>query len=90
MSEPGAPDHPPFAAGGADLPELDLKGLKCPLPALRTRKALRRLLPGGRLAVTCTDPLARLDIPHAAASEGAILEARTEDGDAMTFVLRKA
>jgi tRNA 2-thiouridine synthesizing protein A len=33
---------------------LDLSGLKCPLPALKTRKALKSLAPGDRLEVRCT------------------------------------
>ncbi len=44
--------------------KLDLSGLKCPLPALKTRKALKSLRPGDRLEVRCTDPLAVIDIPH--------------------------
>jgi tRNA 2-thiouridine synthesizing protein A len=43
---------------------LDLTGLKCPLPALKTRKALKALQPGDVLRVSCTDPLASLDIPN--------------------------
>ena len=43
---------------------LDLTGLKCPLPALKTRKALKSLEPGDLLEVHCTDPLSVIDIPH--------------------------
>ena len=43
---------------------LDLRGLQCPLPALRTRKMLRKLTYGERLVVECTDPLSVIDIPH--------------------------
>jgi len=43
---------------------LDLKGLKCPLPVLKTRKALTRLNAGDRLEVHTTDPMAEIDIPH--------------------------
>jgi tRNA 2-thiouridine synthesizing protein A len=43
---------------------LDLRGLTCPLPSLRTRKILRKLQCGERLVVECTDPLTVLDIPH--------------------------
>ena len=50
--------------------KLDLSGLKCPLPALKTRKALRSLTPGDRLEVRCTDPLAVIDIPHLVALTG--------------------
>ena len=45
------------------LSKLDLTGLKCPLPALKTRKALKALSPGDRLEVHCTDPLSVIDIP---------------------------
>ncbi|TJV47644.1 MAG: response regulator SirA, partial [Mesorhizobium sp.] len=41
--------------------QLDLTGLKCPLPALKTRKALSGISPGERLEVRCTDPLAAID-----------------------------
>ncbi|GLS46456.1 sulfurtransferase TusA family protein [Methylobacterium brachythecii] len=69
---------------------LDLTGLKCPLPALRTRKALRSLSPGGRLTVTATDPLATIDIPNAAREEGARVEAQERDGAVTRFVIRAA
>lgn len=70
--------------------ELDLMGLKCPLPALRTRKALAALPAGGRLVVTCTDPMTVIDIPHVAQETGAVLEGRMEDEGRLTFTLRKA
>ena len=43
---------------------LNLRGLKCPLPALRTRKELSRLAAGDELVVECTDPLSAIDIPN--------------------------
>jgi tRNA 2-thiouridine synthesizing protein A len=53
---------------------LDLRGLNCPLPVLRTRKMLRRLAHGERLIVECTDPLAVIDIPHLLREIGDTLE----------------
>ena len=44
--------------------KLDLTGLRCPLPVLKTRKALKSLVPGDRLEVYCTDPLSVIDIPN--------------------------
>ncbi len=41
----------------------DLRGLNCPLPALRTLKALRAIAPGATLIVECTDPMAAIDVP---------------------------
>ncbi len=68
---------------------LDLKGLKCPLPALRTRKALAQAAAGTRLVVTCTDPMAVIDIPHLAHETGAVLETQEVEAGLLTFVLVK-
>lgn len=49
---------------------LDLRGLKCPLPALLAKKALARLAPGTALTVLADDPMAVVDIPHMCHGEG--------------------
>jgi tRNA 2-thiouridine synthesizing protein A len=67
---------------------LDLKGLKCPLPVLRTRKALRRLRPGDLLIVECTDPLAPIDIVHLAREMGGAIEHSAERGGVHVFHIR--
>jgi tRNA 2-thiouridine synthesizing protein A len=64
---------------------LDLRGLKCPLPVLRTRKALQRLRPGDLLIVECTDPLALIDIPHLVGEMGAALEQMSESAGIHVF-----
>lgn len=46
------------------MEELDLRWLKCPLPALMTRKKLATLATGEMLAVLASDPLSAVDIPH--------------------------
>jgi tRNA 2-thiouridine synthesizing protein A len=43
---------------------LDLRGLNCPQPVLRAKKALRTLSLGGVLVLECTDPLTVIDVPH--------------------------
>jgi len=68
---------------------LDLRGLKCPLPALRTRKALSGMRPGDLLTVECTDPLARIDIPNLVRETGDALEVTREDATVMTFRISK-
>jgi tRNA 2-thiouridine synthesizing protein A len=68
---------------------LDLKGLNCPLPALRTAKALRRMAPGAMLAVECTDPMAAIDVPHSAFENGGALESRSEDQGVLRFLIRR-
>ena len=70
--------------------QLDLTGLKCPLPALKTRKALRGISPGERLEVRCTDPLASIDIPNLINEKGDRLEATVRDGDHIIFLIEKA
>ncbi|HLR17376.1 MAG TPA: sulfurtransferase TusA family protein [Alcanivoracaceae bacterium] len=42
---------------------LDARGLLCPMPLLRTRQALRRMVAGQLLLVKTTDPGAHRDIP---------------------------
>ena len=43
---------------------LDLRGLKCPLPALLARRMLTRVAEGTTVTVIADDPLAAVDIPH--------------------------
>ena len=59
---------PPVENEDADV--LDLRGLKCPLPALLARKALAKVAPGTALTVLADDPLAVVDIPHMCHTEG--------------------
>ena len=68
---------------------LDLKGLKCPLPALRTAKALDRLAPGEGLVVMCTDPLAAIDIPNLLRERGDLWEPARPGDDPLTIRARK-
>lgn len=72
------------------IQSLDLSGLKCPLPALKTRKALKGVAAGARLEVICTDPLAALDIPNLLRETGDALESSAREGERLTFVIRKA
>ena len=47
------------------MQELDLKGLKCPLPVLRLRRYLRDHVEiGEQVQVLTTDPMSQIDIPH--------------------------
>ncbi len=68
---------------------LDLIGLKCPLPVLRTRKALDAVPPGARLEVRCSDPLAAIDIPHLLRQTGDLLEGSRRDGAILIFDIVK-
>jgi tRNA 2-thiouridine synthesizing protein A len=68
----------------------DLRGLKCPLPALRTRKKLAAMHTGDALTVLCTDPLASIDIPALLQQTGDAMEEITKETNVMRFRIRKA
>ena len=69
--------------------KLDLTGLKCPLPALKTRKALKTLKPGDWLEVHCTDPLSVIDIPNLIRETGDKVEVTERAGRQIVFVIEK-
>src|SRR5204862_378455 len=60
---------------------LNLRGLKCPLPALRARKALTGLKAGDMLIAECTDPLTAIDIPNLLSQTGERLDSRARADD---------
>jgi tRNA 2-thiouridine synthesizing protein A len=68
---------------------LDLTGLKCPLPALKTRKALRSVKPGDLLEVHCTDPLSVIDIPNLIRETGDKVEITERTGKRIVFLIEK-
>lgn len=67
---------------------LDLSGLKCPLPVLKARRAIKDMAAGSLLEVLADDPAAELDFAHFCETGGhELLEtSRNADGDA--FMLR--
>src|SRR5712672_3932460 len=69
--------------------KLDLTGLKCPLPALKTRKALKSLKPGDRLEVHCTDPLSVIDIPNLIRETGDRVEITEQTERRIVFLIEK-
>ena len=68
---------------------MNLRGLKCPLPALRVRKMLTSLKTGDLIVAECTDPLAALDIPNLLRQTGDTLEGKAEAEGMLTFRIRK-
>ena len=68
---------------------LDLKGLKCPLPALKTRKALGPLAPGDVIEAHCTDPLSAIDIPNLVRETGDTLVSQERNGETFIFRVRR-
>lgn len=70
--------------------QLDLTGLKCPMPSLMTEKALRGMDVGERLAVIVTDPLAPLDLRHLCQRGGhsVVAEGQNEFGARRLLICR--
>lgn len=69
--------------------KLDLRGLKCPLPALMVRLALERASAGISFNVLADDPLAHIDIPHMCAREGFDVLSLKRSGTIVRIRLRK-
>ena len=75
--------------GRMSTTKLDLTGLKCPLPALKTRKALKALKPGDLLEVHCTDPLSVIDIPNLIRETGDKVEITESAELRIVFLIEK-
>ena len=88
-TDTGMPAPFPSPAPG----DIDLRGFTCPLPVLKTRRALARAGSSSVLVVWTSDPLSGIDIPHFCTSEGHVLEAQskfdTADGPVFRFVIVK-
>jgi tRNA 2-thiouridine synthesizing protein A len=68
---------------------LDTKGLRCPLPVLKARKALRDLDAGMVLRVLATDPGAIKDFEAFCKTTGHRLLAQSEAAGVLTFDIEK-
>jgi len=67
---------------------LDAKGLNCPLPILRAKKALKALPTGGTLEIVATDPGAVKDFEAFCRTTGNELVSSSTEGDTFTFVIK--
>lgn len=69
---------------------VDCKGLNCPMPVVKTKKALKEVSPGQVLEIIATDPGSKSDIPALVRNMGSeLLETRDEQGGAVVFFIRK-
>jgi len=68
---------------------LDAKGLNCPLPILKAKKALTAMAPGATLEVLATDPGAVKDFQAFARTTGHELIESTTEGNVFRFVLKR-
>jgi tRNA 2-thiouridine synthesizing protein A len=69
--------------------ELDARGLNCPLPILRTKKALAEMNSGDILKVIATDPGSVKDMQAFAKQTGNELVNSAEAGGEYTFFMKK-
>jgi len=69
--------------------ELDARGLNCPLPILRTKKALTDMKSGEVLKILATDPGAVKDFQAFSRQTGHELVSHTEAGKEFTFFMKK-
>jgi tRNA 2-thiouridine synthesizing protein A len=73
----------------SDETVLDLRGLRCPQPVLRAKKALRTVPVGGTLLLECTDPLTVIDVPAFTQQTGHTLAEQRRDGALYIFKIVK-
>ncbi|HEX9647869.1 MAG TPA: sulfurtransferase TusA family protein [Alphaproteobacteria bacterium] len=78
----------PGAGGGQQVTILDVRGLACPLPVLKARRAIRDVAAGGLLKVLATDPASVADFKSFCAVTGHRLEDSAEAGGVYSFVIR--
>jgi tRNA 2-thiouridine synthesizing protein A len=68
---------------------LDAKGLNCPLPILRARKALQGVPAGGLLEIHATDPGSVKDFEAFCRQTGNELLASSQEGNVFKFVIKR-
>ncbi len=69
---------------------LDAKGLNCPLPILKAKKAIKDVPVGGTLEVLATDPGSVADFQAFCRTTGNELVEHSEDGGTYRFLIRRA
>ncbi len=69
--------------------QLDASGLNCPLPILKTKKALASMAGGETIHVIATDPGAMPDFAAYAEHSGHRLHVAEQRGECFHFVLEK-
>ena len=67
---------------------LDAKGLNCPLPILKAKKALKSLEGGNTLQVQSTDPGSVADFAAFCLTPGNDLVEQNEEGGVWTYLIR--
>jgi tRNA 2-thiouridine synthesizing protein A len=69
--------------------EIDARGLNCPLPILRTKKALNDMQSGQVVRIVATDPASVRDFEAFARQTGNALLERGEENGAYWFLMKR-
>ena len=69
---------------------LDAKGLNCPLPILKAKKALKDVPPGGTLEVLATDAGSVADFAAFCRATGNVLAESSTEGGVYRFVIKRS
>jgi tRNA 2-thiouridine synthesizing protein A len=77
----------PAAKPAAKDAAVNMRGLKCPLPTLKTRKLLSRMTAGEVLVLECTDPLTTIDVPNLIRDTSDILESSGQRYQFISFLV---
>ncbi len=72
------------------MAELDARGLNCPLPILKAKKALKELAAGDTLKVMATDPGSVSDFAAFCRTTGNELVEQNQENGVYTYVIRKS
>ena len=74
-----------FVQGGHEPIVVDARGHRCPVPTLRLRRALEQAAEGQIVRLLADDPLAKIDVPHFAQTEGFRVISSSQEGKTLLF-----
>ena len=72
---------------GISLIELDTRGLLCPLPVLKLRKAIENISQNEKIKLLTDDPAALVDIPHFCSEQGHQMMERLQEKNYYLFII---
>ncbi len=70
--------------------ELDAIGMRCPIPVVHTKRIIKKMNIGETLEIRADDPGAKEDIPALLNKIGCNLENLSEEGNILTFLVKKS
>jgi len=74
---------------GIRLIELDTRGLLCPLPVLKLRKAIQNISQNEKIKLLTDDPAALVDIPHFCSEQGHQIVQRLQETNYYLYIIER-